>query len=61
MEDAVKKQQTHLQATYNPMLFQSFAGALEAFFAQARPQLGGFRTRQVLLQAVLGMVGQFYP
>jgi len=61
MEDAVKKKQTHLQATYNPMLFKTFAGALEAFFAQECPQLGGFRTRQVLVQAVLGMVGEFYP
>jgi len=61
MEDAVKKKQTHLQATYNPMLFKTFAGALEAFFAQECPQLGGFRTRQVLVQAVLGMVAEFYP
>lgn len=61
MEEAVKKQQTHLQATYNPMLYKTFAGALEAFFAQECPQIGGLRTRQVLVQAVHGMVSEFYP
>jgi hypothetical protein len=61
MEEAVKKQQTHLQATYNPMLYKTFTGALEAFFAQECPQIGGLRTRQVLVQAVEGMVGEFYP
>ena len=57
----MKKQQTHLQSTYNPMMFKTFIGALEAFFAQECPQLGGFRTRQVLVQAILGMVNEFYP
>ncbi len=57
----MKKQQTHLQATYNPMLHKTFTGALEAFFAQECPQLSGLRTRQVLVQAIQGMVGEFYP
>lgn len=57
----MKNKQTHLQATYNPMLFKTFPGALEAFFAQECPQVGGIRTRQVLVQAVLGMVHEFYP
>ena len=57
----MKKQQTHLQATYNPMKFKTFTGALEAFFADECPQLGGFRTRRVLVQAVLGMVNEFFP
>jgi hypothetical protein len=61
MENAVKKQQTHLQATYNPMMFKTFIGALEAFFADECPQLGGHRTRKVLVQAILGMVNEFYP
>ncbi len=43
------------------MMFKTFVGALEAFFAQECPQLGGFRTRQVLVQAVLGMGNEFYP
>jgi len=61
MEDAVKKQQAHLQSTYNPMMFKTFVGALDAFFAQECPKLGGARIRQVLVQAVLGMVNEFYP
>jgi hypothetical protein len=54
MEESVKKQQTHLQTTYNPMLYKTFTGALEAFFAQECPQTGGLRNRQVLVQAVEG-------
>lgn len=61
MEAAVKKQQTHLQATYNPMMQKTFVGALESFFADECPQLGGQRTRKVLVQAILGMVNEFYP
>lgn len=57
----MKKQQTHLQATYNPMMHKTFIGALEAFFADECPQLGGSRTRQVLVQAILSMVNEFYP
>lgn len=57
----MKKQQTHLQATYHPMLYKTFTGALDAFFAQECPQIGGLRTRQVLVQAVEGMVREFYP
>ncbi|VGO19802.1 hypothetical protein SCARR_01862 [Pontiella sulfatireligans] len=35
-------------------------GALEAFSADECPQLGGLRTRKVLVQIVLGMVNEFY-
>jgi hypothetical protein len=61
MEDAVKNKQTHLQAMYNPMMFKTFAGALGAFFEDECPQLGGTRTRQVLVQSILGMLNEFYP
>ncbi len=61
MQQAVKKHSTHLQATYNPMYFKSFEGALESFFAQECPQLGGLRTRQVLVQSILAMVHEFFP
>lgn len=57
----MKKHQTHLQSTYHPMMFKSFAGALESFFAEECPQIGGGRTRRVLVQAIQGMVGEFYP
>lgn len=57
----MKNKQTHLQATYTPMMFKTFAGALGAFFKQECPSIGGIRTRQMLVQAVLGMVSEFYP
>ncbi len=57
----MKNKRNHLQSTYNPMMFKTFEGALGAFFAQECPQLGGIRTRQVLVQSVMGMVHEFYP
>lgn len=61
MKEAVKKHQSHLQATYSPMSFKTFTGALEAFFAQECPQMGGHRTRQVLVNAIHQMVRDFFP
>ncbi len=52
---------THNQATFTPQLYQSFDGALEAFFIQECPQLGGARTRQMLVQAIRQMVEAFFP
>jgi len=52
---------THNQATFTPQLYKSFDGALEAFFLQECPQLGGARTRQVLVQSVRQMVEAFFP
>lgn len=57
----MKRHSTHLQATYHPMHYKTFEGALEAFFAQECPQLGGLRTRRVLVQTILSMVHEFYP
>lgn len=51
----------HNAATYAPMQYKTFAGALNAFFHQECPQLGGQRTRQVLVQSIMDMVNQFYP
>jgi len=48
-------------ATFNPQLHKSFVGALGAFFEQECPQLGGFRTRQVLVKCINDMVMQFFP
>jgi len=61
MEESVKKHQTNLQTAYHPMTFKTFEGALGAFFEKECPQMGGLRTRQVLVQAVKDMVHQFYP
>jgi len=52
---------THNQATFTPQLYKSFDGALDAFFLQECPQLGGARTRQVLVQSVRQMVEAFFP
>lgn len=48
-------------ATYSPQHYKTFLGALEAFFEQECPQLGGSKTRQVLAKSILDMVVQFYP
>ena len=52
---------THNQATFTPQLYKSFDGALEAFFGQECPHLGGARTRQVLVQSIRQMVEAFFP
>lgn len=57
----MKKEMSSYQATYGPMNFKTFSGALESFFAQECPQLGGVKTRQVLVQSIMEMVHGFYP
>jgi hypothetical protein len=57
----MKRRLNQAEATYGPQQHKNFAGALGAFFAQECPQLGGHRTRQVLVQAVTNLVHQFYP
>jgi hypothetical protein len=44
-----------------PQQFKSFPGALNAFLSNECPQLGGQRTRQVLVQAIVEMIERFYP
>jgi hypothetical protein len=61
MEEAMKKHASSNEAMFNPQAYKSFSGALEAFFATECPQLGGFRTRQVLVKSISDMVGKFYP
>lgn len=48
-------------ATFCPQAFKSFEGALEAFLSNECPQIGGIRTRQVLVKSIADMVRQFYP
>jgi predicted transcriptional regulator len=57
----MQKQLNHNAATYGPMQQKNFTGALGAFFAQECPQLGGKRTRQVLVQSIVEIVHQFFP
>ena len=48
-------------ATYGPIQYKSFEGALDSFFANEVPQIGGSRTRQLLVQLIQELVGRFYP
>ena len=47
--------------TYEPVHYKTFAGALEAFFEQECPQIGGSRIRQALVNAIYSMVLKFFP
>jgi hypothetical protein len=57
----MKNQLSHAAAQYGPQQFKSFAGAMGAFLQKECPQMGGQRTRQVLVQSIQEMVHQFYP
>jgi len=48
-------------AAYEPTHYKTFQGALEAFFEQECPQIGGFRTRQTLVNAIHSMILKFFP
>lgn len=49
------------EATFTPQYYKTFLGALESFFAQECPQIGGIRTRQVLVKSIHDMVIKFFP
>ena len=57
----MKKHQSAAAATYTPQTFKTFDGALYSFFRRECPQIGGDRTRQVLVQCVHDMVRKFFP
>ena len=46
---------------YGPVHFKTFSSALDRFFAEECPQLGGALTRQVIVQHVQRLIEQFYP
>ncbi len=48
-------------ASYTRQHQKSFAGALGAFLQEECPQLGGRRTREVLVASIVKLVDQFYP
>lgn len=48
-------------SAFEPVHYKTFQGALEAFFEQECPQLGGFRTRQTLVNIIYSMVLKFFP
>lgn len=61
MEETMKRAQTALESSFMPQAYKNFTGALEAFFSKECPQIGGFRTRQVLVSYISEMVRIFYP
>ncbi len=57
----MKKHESAAAAAYTPQTFKNFDGALFAFFEHECPQLGGDRTRQVLVRCIHDMVRKFFP
>ena len=57
----MNKQIDHNQATYTPQYHKTYESALCAFFEKECPQLGGTRTRQVLVQALSDMRRAYFP
>lgn len=57
----MNKHLDHNQRLFGPQQYKCFEGALFAFFERECPQLGGERTRRVLVQTVADMVRAFYP
>jgi len=57
----MKKHESAASATYTPQTFKSFEGSLFSFFVNECPQLGGDKTRQVLVKCIHDMVSKFYP
>ena len=48
-------------ATYAPVAYKSFVGALNAFFENELPSLGGNRVRMTVVNAINDMVARFFP
>jgi hypothetical protein len=61
MEAQMNKHLDANQRQFGPQEYKSFDGALFAFFAKECPQMGGERTRRVLVQTIVEMIRAFYP
>ena len=48
-------------ASYAPVAYKTFAGALNAFFENELPALGGNRIRMTVVNAINAMVAKFFP
>jgi DNA-binding CsgD family transcriptional regulator len=57
----MKSSKSSLEAQFGPLQKKTFAAALDRFFEEQCPQLGGHLTRQVIVNKVQGMVEEFYP
>jgi len=47
--------------SYAPVAYKSFPGALNAFFENELPALGGSRIRMTVVNAISAMVAKFFP
>jgi hypothetical protein len=61
MEEQMNKHLDANQRQFGPQQYKNFEGALFAFFEKECPQLGGERTRRVLVQSIAEMIRRFYP
>jgi hypothetical protein len=61
MEEQMNKHLDANQRQFGPQQYKCFEGALFAFFEKECPQIGGERTRRVLVQSIAEMIRRFYP
>jgi len=57
----VKQKFSSKYRAFMPQAHKTFEGALEGFLAAECPQLGGCRTREVLVKSIAEIVGLFFP
>ena len=57
----MKSSKSARQSQFGPLQKKTFASALDRFFEQQCPQLGGHLTRQVIVNNVQSLVEEFYP
>jgi DNA-binding CsgD family transcriptional regulator len=57
----MKSSKSSLEAQFGPLQKKTFASALSLFFEQQCPQMGGYLTRQVLVNNIQKLVDEFYP
>ena len=56
----MKNTKSPAQRVYEPQTFKTFEGALEGFLSTECPQIGGCRTRQVLVKCISSIVREFF-
>jgi len=57
----MKSSKSSLEAQFGPLQKKTFVSALSLFFEQQCPQMGGYLTRQVLVNNIQKLVDEFYP
>ena len=57
----MKDQRDANQVNYTPQTFKTFEGALENFLKEECPQVGGSRSRHLIVSCIRDMVHKFFP